>query len=95
MTYDDIPDDHDEKIFDGEELWLERGGSIADPLGQIERGGEDELESQYGMTLDQYMSNMITTPASAAATSGEISFPPHPPLVLHNLFPSSSSSGSS
>ena len=26
---------------------------------------------KYGMTLDHYISRMITTPASAAATSGE------------------------
>lgn len=36
-------------------------------------GDEDDGEAEaagYGMTLDQYMSSMITTPASAAATSG-------------------------
>ncbi len=31
----------------------------------------DSAEQRYGgMTLDQYMSQMVTTPASAAATSG-------------------------
>ncbi|GAX73900.1 hypothetical protein CEUSTIGMA_g1350.t1 [Chlamydomonas eustigma] len=58
----DILDVSDDDRLDGEEPLLE------------ERAGGQPVHTRmvttYGMTLDQYMSRMVTTPASAASTSG-------------------------
>jgi hypothetical protein len=44
-----------------------------DPLleGMAAAAAAAASKAAYGMTLDHYMSRMVTTPASAAATSGE------------------------
>jgi len=58
-SYDDIPViSEEERVLEGEE----RLAAEQQPPGQA--------GPYVGLTLDQYMSRMVTTPASAAATSG-------------------------
>ena len=47
------------------------GGGGGGDGGAAAGHGDGSSPSSYGMTLAHYMSRMVTTPASAAATSGE------------------------
>ncbi len=60
----DIQDVPDDDHIEGEEAALQESRKgAAQPHMRL-------VTTNYGMTLDQYMSRMVTTPASAAATSG-------------------------
>ena len=78
LTYEDIPDVSDDDRMDGEDPLLEsmaaarRLGLGSDMFPITVTGGnvEGRAVANFGMTLEHYMSQMVTTPASAAATSG-------------------------